>query len=227
MKLKKYQKDFINFLVTAEVLTFGNFVTKSGRETPYFVNAGKLNTGSIINEAGKWYATHLVQCGFEENLSTVFGPAYKGIPLSVATASQLNNLFSVDVGFTFDRKEEKQHGDRGKFVGRPLNPGDSIVIVEDVITAGTTLKEMLPLLINEQQLSVKGVIVAVDRRERGTGEKSALDEIQDEFGVPIKPIVSIYDVRDFLAEENPGGKVLTENEKSSLDDYLQRYGVRC
>ena len=224
VQLGGYQREFIDFLVEAEVLSFGDFVTKSGRRTPYFVNTGKFHNGSRISRLGQFYASHIQNIGLSE-VQSIFGPAYKGIPLCVATSQALYNQYERDIGFTFNRKEEKGHGDRGDFVGAPLENGDSILIVEDVITAGLTLREIVSTLRNHADIDIKGVIVSVDRCERGSGALSAADEVEKELGITIYPLVTIHEVIDYLSVPNPSGFSLSSELQERMNAYLKEFGA--
>jgi orotate phosphoribosyltransferase len=222
--LSDYQQEFIDFLIHSEVLTFGAFTTKSGRETPYFINTGNFNSGPRIAAAGRYYANHIVEKGLSA-IDTVFGPAYKGIPLAVATATALCTDHGIDVGFSFDRKEEKAHGDKGQIVGRQLEAGQRMVLVEDVITAGTTFRSIIPLIQGIAPVEFAGIVISVDRCERGTGAASAIDELSETMGIPIFPIVTIHDIRAYLSASNASGLTLSSGLQDRIDAYLAAYGV--
>ena len=219
-----YQKQFIDFLVEAEVLTFGDFVTKSGRKTPYFVNTGRFNTGARIARVGDFFATHIQKMGLSE-IDSVFGPSYKGVPLCVTTSRALHQEHGIDVGFTFNRKERKEHGDGGNYVGTPLNDGTRILIVEDVITAGLTLREVVTAIKDFAAVDIRGVIVSVDRCEKGKGESSATKEVSDALGLAIYPIVTIHEVIQYLSEPNSSGFTLSEDLLTRMNAYLEEYGA--
>ncbi|MCB0319305.1 MAG: orotate phosphoribosyltransferase [Bdellovibrionales bacterium] len=222
--LSSYQKEFIQFLLESEVLTFGDFVTKSGRRTPYFVNSGMFNTGYRIGKLGEFYAAHIQKIGLSD-VQAVFGPAYKGIPLCVATSEALYRKFSHDVGYTFDRKEAKSHGDKGQMVGYKLREGDSVLLVEDVITAGTTLRHIVPILRSDLKVSIRGVIVAVDRCEKGQGELSASREAEKELGIHVYPIVTVHEILSYLSSENDTSFRLSEELQARMESYLAEYGA--
>lgn len=224
VEVREYQKHFIDFLVGSGALTFGDFVTKSGRKTPYFVNTGNFNDGAKINQLGKYYAAHIVESGLQTS-NIIFGPAYKGIPLCVTTAAALFSEFKINCGFSFDRKEVKDHGDGGKVVGSKIKDGDKVVIVEDVITAGTTLREVLPFLASLGKVSVSGVVIAVDRCERGTGTLSAVQEAQESSGVKVFPIVTIHHIFSYLSQENGSGMQLSPEIQKRIAEYLEMYGA--
>lgn len=223
-ELPEYKRHFIEFLVEAKVLTFGDFVTKSGRNTPYFVNTGNFESGSTVSRVGEFYAEHILNTGLVD-ICSVFGPAYKGVPLAVSTAISLFKNHQLDIGYTFNRKEAKEHGDRGELVGRKLKAGDEVVIVEDVITAGTTLQEIVPLLREKFEVTPKGVVIAVDRCERGKGELSAVEEVYQQLGVMIYPIANIYEVMSHLSSENGSGFLLSSDLITKMNEYLAKYGA--
>ncbi len=224
MSILPYQKRFIDFLVHAHVLTFGEFTLKSGRKAPYFINTGNFNDGEKITHLGQLYAAHIVHHALTK-ANTIFGPAYKGIPLCVATATGLFNDHGINVGFTFDRKEAKDHGDGGILVGRKLQKGDRIIIVEDVVTAGTTLNKIVPWVREFAPVEILGVVVAVDRCERGTGTLSAVHEIEQNLKVPIFPLVTIHTIVEYLSHDNESGFVLNAEMKDKIAAYLKEYGV--
>jgi orotate phosphoribosyltransferase len=224
IQLHDYQRQFINFLVRSGALTFGDFTTKSGRKTPYFVNTGNFNDGAKITQLGKYYAAHIMESGLGD-ANIIFGPAYKGIPLCVTTSAALFSEFNTNIGFTFDRKEIKDHGDGGKIVGSKIKDADKVVLVEDVITAGTTLREILPFLNSIAKVQVTGVVIAVDRCEKGTGNLSAVQEAQESMKVKVFPIVTIHHIVQHLSGANDSGFTLTEDLKSRIAAYLEMYGA--
>lgn len=222
--MKEHQKQFINFLVKSGALTFGDFTTKSGRKTPYFVNMGNFNLGSAITRLGEFYAAHIVESGMAD-LNVVFGPAYKGIPLSITTAQSLYRNHDIDVPFSFNRKEAKEHGDAGMLVGGKLNTESRVVVVEDVITAGTTMREIVPLMNSFGVKNILGVVIAVDRCERGQTEKSAVQEAEATLGLKIAPIVTVHNIIDYLSKDNNSGIIFTETMREKMLTYLKEYGV--
>ena len=222
--LSDNQAGFIDFLVQSGALTFGDFVTKSGRSTPYFINTGKFDDGGKIMRLGEFYAAHIVQSGLSD-INVVFGPAYKGIPLAVATGIALQRDHGISAGISFDRKEEKEHGDRGRIVGKKISDGDEIVIVEDVITAGTTMREIVPLLTSIAKINFRGVVLAVDRCERGTTTLSAVQEVEQELGLKVFPIVTIKDIVRRLSGPNSSGMLLTDELQKRIAQYLKEYGA--
>lgn len=197
--MKQYKREFIEFLEEAGVLKFGDFTAKSGRKIPYFINAGDIKTGAQIARLGEFYAkSYLEQLG--EKRTVLYGPAYKGIPIAVSVSVALSKQ-GVDVPFFFNRKEEKDHGEGGIFVGYRPNAGDEVVITEDVITAGTAIRESMQNLSSLQDVKVAAAFVMVDRKEKGQGTKSAIREISDTYGFPVYSIVDVYDILEYLAED--------------------------
>ena len=199
-----YKQQFIQFMVESGVLLFGDFTLKSGRRAPYFINAGKYRTGEQIARLGEYYAA----CYLENNLTakTLVGPAYKGIPLAVSTAIALAKNHGVNVGYSFDRKEEKDHGEGGMFVGAELHDGDEVCLVEDVMTSGKALREILPKLAAEAKVNVTSMLISVDRQEKGTGGKSAVEEAYEQFGVKVHAIVTMEDILEAIELGIIGGK---------------------
>ncbi len=210
--------EFIEFMVQCEVLTFGDFVTKSGRPTPYFVDTGRYRTGAQIARLGRFYADAIVARGIEYDL--LFGPAYKGIPLVVATASALAQEHGIDVPFCFDRKEVKDHGEGGSLVGRKPQDGDRVLIIEDVTTAGTSVRETVPKLRAVADVTIAGLIVSVDRMERGATDRGALAELRDEFGLDSFAIATLDDIVAHLGPE------LTQADRDRIAAYRAKYGAR-
>ena len=191
-----YQRDFIRFAIDRGVLRFGEFTLKSGRTSPYFFNAGLFNSGTALAQLGKYYAAAVVESGIA--FDVLFGPAYKGIPLAAATAVQLAEHHGIDIPWCFNRKEAKDHGEGGSLVGSPLE-GD-ILIIDDLITAGTAIREVMQI-ITAQNAKAAGVLIALNRQERGNGELSAIQEVERDFGIPVVSIVSLDQVLEFLADD--------------------------
>ena len=193
-------------MVESGVLTFGDFVTKSGRNTPYFVNTGNYKTGSQIARLGRFYAECImenIESGkIREDITTLFGPAYKGIPIVVSTSAALSEQFGKEVSFCFNRKEEKDHGEGGAIIGYKFSDRDKILLIEDVITAGTAVRETLPIIKKQAYAEVCGLIISVDRMERGKGDKTAIREIKEEFGIDTYPIVTVRDIIDEAEIDN-------------------------
>jgi len=210
-----YKQEFIDFMTEAGVLTFGNFTAKSGRKTPYFVNTGNYKTGKHISKLGDYYARRVADSG--ERFDALFGPAYKGITLAAATAASLYRNHGVNTPYFFNRKEAKDHGEGGSIIGYTPKDGDRIVIIEDVVTAGTAVRESLELLKALADITVTALFVSVDRMERGTGEKSTLDELRDKFGINVYSIINARDIIDSL----PTG----DERIAKMEEYLQVYGV--
>ena len=223
--MENYKKEFINFMIECEVLKFGDFVTKSGRKTPFFVNTGFYRSGAQLSKLGKYYAK-AIRGAFGDNFDILFGPAYKGIPLSVATSMALSEE-GVDVKYCSNRKEVKDHGDTGILLGSPIKDGDKIVIIEDVTTAGTSIEETLPIIKVQGNVDVLGLVVSVDRCERGQGEKSALVEISEKYGIKTTAIVTMNEVVEYLHNKEVGGRIIIDDKlKSAIDDYYKIYGVK-
>lgn len=214
-----YKQQFIQFMVKNEVLLFGEFTLKSGRQAPYFINTGRYRTGAQIARLGEYYAACYLENGL--NADVLVGPAYKGIPLAVTTGIALANNHGVDLGYCFDRKEVKDHGEGGGFVGRQLRDGDRVCIVEDVMTSGKALREILPKIRAEADVGIEGMIISVDRQERGTGERSAAREAFEEFGVKVCSIVTMQDIIEAIEEGIIGGKEYLQPMK----EYRARYGA--
>ena len=222
--MESYKQDFIEFLVRSNALKFGEFILKSGRKCPYFLNMGSFYKGSQISELGRFYAEALN--GSIKDYDVIFGPAFKGIPLCVATTAQTFKLFNKDVGFSYNRKTAKDHGEGGLLVGASVTENSRVVIVDDVMTAGTAVREVFDLLSKAGNPKIVGVLIAVDRMERGQGEKSAIQEMKDEFGVQVYSIVTIEEVVAYLFGREIDGKVYIDEEKKALiEGYRKEYGV--
>ncbi|KFE56599.1 orotate phosphoribosyltransferase [Pseudomonas syringae] len=194
--MQAYQRDFIRFAIDRGVLRFGEFTLKSGRTSPYFFNAGLFNSGSALAQLGRFYAAAVVESGI--SFDVLFGPAYKGIPLAAATAVALAEHHGRDLPWCFNRKEAKAHGEGGSLVGAPLT--GNVLIIDDVITAGTAIREVMQI-IKGQDATAAGVLIALNRQERGTGELSAIQEVERDFGIPVVSIVSLNQVLQFLADD--------------------------
>jgi len=223
--MEDYKKQFIEFMVDSNVLRFGDFVTKSGRKTPFFINTGFYRTGSQLRRLGEYYAK-AVNEHFGFDFDVLFGPAYKGIPLTVAATMAISELYGADIRYTSNRKEVKDHGDKGILLGSPVADGDRVVIIEDVTTAGTSIQETMPILKAQGDVEVKGLIVSVDRMERGQGTKSALREISEVYGIRTAAIVTMKDVIDHLYGREYKGRVIIDDAiKAAIDDYYAIYGA--
>ncbi|MBD7911346.1 orotate phosphoribosyltransferase [Clostridium cibarium] len=224
--MKSYKEEFIEFMIECGVLTFGDFVTKSGRKTPFFVNTGNYKTGSQLKKLGEFYAKAIKE-KFEDDYNVVFGPAYKGIPLSVTTTIALSDMYGIDVNYCSNRKEVKDHGDKGILLGSKIGDGDKILIVEDVTTAGTSIYETMPILKEQGNVDVTGLIISVDRMERGQGEKSALEEIREKFGFKTCAIVTMAEVREYLYNKEINGNIIIDDEiNARIDAYYDIYGAK-
>jgi len=215
--MHKYKSEFIEFMISSGVLTFGDFVTKSGRRTHYFINTGNYRTGAQLYRLGKYYAECIMR-SIGGEFDVLFGPAYKGIPIAVATATALYSDFGLDREFCFNRKEVKDHGEGGALVGAKLHDGDRVVYVEDVITAGTSIRETLPLLKSAANVNVEHIIVSVDRMERGYSGKTASEEIRDEFGIELHSIVTVREIIEYLRSN--GGD---PEHIARMEAYLEQY----
>lgn len=223
--MEQYKQNFIEFMVESQVLRFGDFTTKSGRKTPFFINTGYYRTGLQLKKLGMYYAKAIIEA-FGTDFNVLFGPAYKGIPLSVATAMALSE-HDINVGYCANRKEIKDHGDKGILLGSPIKDGDKVVIIEDVTTAGTSIYETLPIIKQQGNVDIVGLIVSVDRMERGQGEKSALTEIEDKFGLKTTAIVTMQEVIECLYNKKINDRVIIDDViKSDIDNYYDIYGVK-
>jgi orotate phosphoribosyltransferase len=224
--MEQYKKEFIEFMVDCKVLKFGDFVTKSGRKTPFFINTGFYRTGSQLKKLGEYYAEAINQ-KYGTDFDILFGPAYKGIPLSVTATIALNDKFGADIGYCSNRKEVKDHGDTGILLGSPIMDGDRIVIIEDVTTAGTSINETLPILKAQGNVNVEGLVVSVDRMERGQGTKSALAEIEENYGIKTTAIVTMAEVVEHLHNKPYKGEIIIDDTlKAAIDAYYEQYGVK-
>lgn len=217
--MEAYKREFIEFLQSAGVLKFGDFTAKSGRKIPYFVNAGMIKTGAQISKLGEFYAkAYFDKLGKKE--AVLYGPAYKGIPLSISAAVALSKN-GLDVPFFFNRKEVKDHGEGGTFVGYIPQPGQEIVIIEDVITAGTAIRESMEILSQLEDTKVIATFIMVNRKEKGQTEKGAMEEIAEQFGFPVYSVVDVYDIIEFL-EEDPAN----EENVTRIKNYLAVNGAK-
>ena len=223
--MEQYKKEFIEFMIDCEVLKFGDFVTKSGRNTPFFVNTGFYRTGAQLRKLGEYYAK-AIHAKFGTDFDVLFGPAYKGIPLTVATSMALSEMYGADIRNCSNRKEVKDHGDKGILLGSPIQDGDRVVIIEDVTTAGTSIQETLPIIQAQGKVNVLGLVVSVDRMERGQGTKSALAEIQENYGLQTTAIVTMAEVIEHLYNKEYKGKVIIDNTlMEAIDAYYKKYGA--
>lgn len=223
--MEQYKKEFIEFMVECQVLRFGDFVTKSGRRTPFFINTGFYRTGPQLRRLGQYYA-RAIQANFGTDFDILFGPAYKGIPLSVAAVMALAED-GAEIGYCSNRKEIKDHGDTGILLGTPLRDGDRVLIIEDVTTAGTSIEETMPILKAQGDVDVVGLVVSVDRMERGQGEKSALTQISESYGLKTAAIVTMEEVVEHLYNRPCQGKIIIDDTiREAIDSYYRQYGCK-
>ncbi|MDR2591605.1 MAG: orotate phosphoribosyltransferase [Chitinispirillales bacterium] len=225
--MEQYKKDFIEFMVRSKVLTFGDFVTKSGRHTPFFVNTGGYSSGRQMDMLGRYYAEAISQ-NLRDGFDVLFGPAYKGIPLAAAASIALSAHYSRDVSFCFNRKEVKDHGEGGVMVGHKIGAGDRVVIIEDVVTAGTSVRESVGLIKGASpEASVVGLVVSVDRMERGQGNVNALEELSEEFGFEAFSIVNLNEVMGYLHNRVIDGVVALDDAAAErISAYRREFGCR-
>lgn len=215
--MKTTKEEFIELMLESHVLKFGNFITKSGRETPYFINSGNYNSGAAIDKLCGFYAQCIME-NIPEEITTIYGPAYKGIPLAVGTAAALYSQYGKNIHYSFNRKEMKDHGEGGTMVGYTPKDGDSIIIVEDVITAGLSIGESISQLNSIAKVHIKAIIISVDRMEKGAGEKSAVQDIEDKYGVPVYSIVNIQEVVDYIYHTKKHGReIINEEMKCEIE----------
>ena len=224
--MQQYKQEFIGFMVDCGVLKFGDFITKSGRKTPFFINTGFYRTGAQLRKLGEYYAKAINE-KFGTDFDVLFGPAYKGIPLSVATSMAISEFYDKDVRYSSNRKEVKDHGDTGILLGSPINDGDKIIIVEDVTTSGKSIEETFPIIKAQGDVNVLGLVVSVNRMERGKGEKSALEEIKELYGIETTAIVTMGEVIEYLYNKPYKGKIIIDDTiKAAIDEYYEQYGVK-
>ena len=225
--MEQYKSDFIKFMVDSKVLKFGEFTLKSGRKSPFFMNAGGYVTGSQLLKLGEYYAK-AIHNTYGDDFDVLFGPAYKGIPISVVTAVAYSQLYGKEVRYCSDRKEEKDHGaDKGSFLGSKLQDGDRVIMIEDVTTSGKSMEETVPKVKGAADVEIVGLMVSLNRMEKGLGgEKSALEEIKEKYGFEANAIVSMADVIEHLYNKEYNGKVLIDDElKAAIDAYYAEYGA--
>lgn len=224
--MEQYKQEFIEFMVDSQVLKFGEFTLKSGRKSPFFMNAGGYVTGAQLKRLGEYYARAIHE-NYGDDFDVLFGPAYKGIPLSVATTIAYSELYGKEIRYCSNRKEEKDHGDTGILLGSKLKDGDRIVIIEDVTTSGKSIEETFPIIKAQADVTVKGLIVSLNRMERGKGDKSALEEIKDLYGFETGAIVSMAEVVEYLYRKEYHGKVYIDDAmKALIDAYYEQYGAK-
>lgn len=224
--MEQYKKEFIAFMVDCGVLKFGEFTLKSGRKSPFFMNAGLYVTGSQLEKLGEYYAK-AIHDNYGTDFDVLFGPAYKGIPLSVATTMAFHRLYGKEIRYCSNRKEVKDHGDTGILLGSPIKDGDRVVIIEDVTTSGKSIEETFPIIQAQGDVTILGLMVSLNRMEKGKGEKSALEEIKEKYGFPANAIVSMEDVIACLYNKECNGKVIIDDTiKAAIDAYYEQYGVK-
>lgn len=222
--MEKYKEDFIRFMVKCQALKFGEFKLKSGRIAPWFMNAGMFNDGEKIKELGEYYA-HAIKEHFKDDFDGLYGPAYKGIPLCVAAAIGLVKL-GINKGYVFNRKEAKEYALKDNLIGMEVNANTNLILVDDVITSGKAIRESLDVLQKYANPKVKGIIISVDRQEKGTTEKNALKQVAEELGIPIFSIVKLADIIHALHNKKMDGNVYIDDEiKQKIDDYRKEYGA--
>ena len=224
--MESYKQEFIEFMVDSDVLKFGEFTLKSGRKSPFFMNAGGYVTGSQLKKLGEYYA-HAIHDKYGDDFDVLFGPAYKGIPLSVVTAIAFSELYGKEIRYCSNRKEIKDHGDTGILLGSKIKDGDRIVIIEDVTTSGKSIEETFPIIQAQGKVEIVGLMVSLNRMEVGKGgEKSALDEIKDLYGFETSAIVSMAEVVEYLYNKPCNGKVIIDDTlKAAIDAYYEQYGA--
>ena len=226
--MEAYKQEFIDFMVESDVLKFGDFTLKSGRKSPFFMNAGAYVTGSQLMRLGEYYAK-AIHDNYGDDFDVLFGPAYKGIPISVVTAVAYHNLYGKEIRYCSDRKEEKDHGaDKGSFLGSKLKDGDRVIMIEDVTTSGKSMEETVPKVKGAADVEILGLMVSLNRMEVGLGgEKSALDEIKEKYGFEARAIVSMADVIEHLYNREYKGQIIIDDTlKSAIDKYYDEYGVK-
>ncbi len=224
--MEQYKKEFIEFMVDCNVLKFGEFTLKSGRKSPFFMNAGAYVTGSQLKRLGQYYAT-AIHDNYGTDFDVLFGPAYKGIPLAVATAIAFSDLYGKEIRYCSNRKEVKDHGDVGILLGSSLNDGDRVVIIEDVTTSGKSIEETFPILKGQANVDVVGLMVSLNRQERGKTQQNALAEIREMYGIETGAIVTMEEVVEYLYNKSYNGKVLIDDAmKKAIDTYYAQYGAK-
>mgnify|MGYP000236685255 FL=1 len=224
--MEAYKKEFIEFMVESEVLKFGDFTLKSGRKSPFFMNAGAYVTGSQLSRLGEYYAK-AIHNHYGTDFDVLFGPAYKGIPLSVATTIAFSRLYGKEIRYCSNRKEVKDHGDTGILLGSKIKDGDRVVIIEDVTTSGKSIQETFPIIQAQGDVTILGLMVSLNRMERGKGDKSALEEIQETYGFPANAIVTMEDVITYLYNRPCQGRLIIDDKmKEAIDKYYEQYGAK-
>ena len=225
--MEAYKQEFIEFMVESDVLKFGEFTLKSGRKSPFFMNAGLYVTGTQLHKLGQYYAKAIHE-HYGEDFDVLFGPAYKGIPIGVATCIAFSELYGKEIKYCSNRKEAKDHGDAGILLGSPIKDGDKIVIIEDVTTSGKSIEETFPIIKAQGNVEILGLMVSLNRMEKGRdSDKSALEEIKEKYGFDASAIVSMADVVEHLYNKVCNGKVVINDEiKTAIDKYYEQYGAK-
>ncbi len=224
--MESYKKEFIEFMVDSQVLKFGEFTLKSGRKSPFFMNAGGYVTGAQLRRLGEYYAK-AIHDNYGLEFDVLFGPAYKGIPLSVATTMAISELYGREVRYCSNRKEVKDHGDTGILLGSKLKDGDKVVIIEDVTTSGKSIEETFPILKAQADVEIRGLMVSLNRMEKGQGEKSALVEIKEKYGFDANAIVTMEEVVEYLYNRPYRGTIYIDDAcKAAIDTYYEQYGAK-
>lgn len=224
--MEQYKQQFIEFMVDSNVLKFGGFTLKSGRKSPFFMNAGSYVTGAQLKKLGEYYAKAIHE-NFGDDFDILFGPAYKGIPLSVATTIAFHELYGKEIKYCSNRKEEKDHGDAGILLGSPIKDGDRVVIIEDVTTSGKSIEETFPIIKAQGNVEILGLMVSLNRMEKGKGDKSALDEIQEKYGFQASAIVTMAEVIEHLYNKEYDGEIIIDDGiKAAIDAYYETYGAK-
>ncbi len=224
--MEQYKQEFIEFMVDSNVLKFGEFTLKSGRKSPFFMNAGAYVTGAQLRKLGQFYAKAIYD-NYGTDFDILFGPAYKGIPLSVATVMAFSELYDKEVKYCSNRKEVKDHGDVGILLGSELKDGDKVVIIEDVTTSGKSIEETFPILRGQANVDVVGLMVSLNRQEKGKTQQNALAEIREVYGIETGAIVTMEEVIAYLYNRNHRGRILIDDTvKAALDAYYAQYGAK-
>lgn len=224
--MEQYKQEFIEFMVDSQVLKFGEFTLKSGRKSPFFMNAGAYVTGTQLKKLGEYYAK-AIHDNYGDDFDVLFGPAYKGIPLSVTTAIAYSELYGRDIRYCSNRKEIKDHGDVGILLGSGISDGDRVVIIEDVTTSGKSIEETFPIIMAQGKVEIKGLMVSLNRMEKGLGGSlSALAEIREKYGFDANAIVTMQDVIEYLYNRPYKGRIYIDDEiKAAIDKYYESYGA--
>ncbi len=224
--MEQYKEEFIDFMVESDVLKFGEFTLKSGRQSPFFMNAGAYVTGAQLRKLGQYYAT-AIHDNYGDDFDVLFGPAYKGIPLAVAATIAYSEMYGKEIRYCSNRKEIKDHGDKGILLGSDLRDGDRVVIIEDVTTSGKSIEETFPILEAQANIVVVGLMVSLNRQERGKTRENALAEIREIYGIETEAIVTMEEVVEHLYNKSYGGRVLIDDEmKKKIDAYYEQYGAK-